>query len=283
MVDTPLAIQEIPLEEIHADDDFNCRGKIIAIDVVDLVKDIERQGLIQPIVISPYGDERRTETGKKYRLIAGYRRYTAHVVLKRATVPSIVRADMINDTDARILNLSENIQRKSLNILQEARAIEKLKMLGLTETHSAERLGKSRGWVQMRFMLLALPKEIQADVGLELITQTQIRELYSVFNRAGTEACYSAAKEIKQAKARGRTITVNPNLTKPTAKRRRSRSEIFILMEHLQESGIGNGIWTRCLAWTAGEISDIELYVTLEEYAKTKGINYSKPVENHNG
>jgi len=284
-----MLVENIPLNDIHDDDEFNCRGKITPIDVVDLAKDIARQGLIQPIILAPYPPEKVAETSKKYRLIAGYRRYTAFVILskeneesavKYGKIPSIVRSDMVNDTDARFFNLAENLQRSDLNVLQEAKAIEKLKNIGITDYDCAQRLGKSRGWVQIRFMLLGLPKEVQVEVALGNIVQTQIRELYTIFNKAGLEACFAAAKEIKEAKARGRVISVNPNKNiVRNSKHIRKRTEIFMLMENIQGSGIGNGLWTRCLAWAAGEIDDETLYMSLEDYASKNNLRYSRPTQ----
>jgi len=277
MSDT-MHVQDIKISEIHADDNFNCRGQITPINVVTLAKDIERQGLIQPVVLTEYSPEKQKETGCKYRLIAGFRRRMAHVVLKREKIPAIIRGGMVDDLDARFFNLAENLQREDLNILQEALALEKLKNLGVTETDCADRLGKSRGWVQIRYMLLSLPKEIHTEAALGNITQTQIRELYSIYKKGGQEAAFQAVREIKEAKARGRTnVSVNPNKNKPTVKRQRTRAEIFDLMEHIQESGIGNGIWTRCLAWAAGEITTLNVYDSLAEYAKAKGVRYTKP------
>ena len=54
-----MEIIKIPLEQIHMDEDFNCRGRIAAPDVVDLVQDIEKHGLLQPVTVqeNPEGSE----------------------------------------------------------------------------------------------------------------------------------------------------------------------------------------------------------------------------------
>ena len=202
----------------------------------------------------------------------------AHKVLERPTISAIIRADMVNDIDARFFNLAENLQRQDLNVLQEAKALQNLKNLGIGEDSCARKLGVSRGWVQIRYMLLELPIEIQHQVALKNITQTQVREVYSHFRRGGEEAAFAAAREIKEARAKGRgTISVNPHRKKKTAKIHHTRAEIFEMMEHIQTSGIGNGIWTRCLAWAAGEISALDLYSSLDTFAKKNGLEYLKP------
>jgi len=271
-----MQIQQIKMSEIHMDEEFNSRGVIAPIDVADLVRDIEKRGLIMPVTVAPYPPEMVAKTGKKYRLVAGYRRSTSCRVLGWTSIPAIIRADMVDEAEARLFNLSENVQRKELNILQEAVALAKLKALGVSRQDVAEKLGMSQGWVQMRFMLLDLPVEVQREVAAGLFTHAQIRELYTVFNQEGKESCFEAARLLKEAKSRGRKITVDPNKKKPSSKRHRTRSEIFEMMAMIQTS-LGNGLFTRCLAWAAGEISDADLYGDLKERATRDNKVFTPP------
>src|SRR5258706_4547785 len=164
-------IQELPLKDIFADTDFNCRGAIAPIDVVDLARDIDAHGLQQAIVVQPFKDPQY-----KYRIVAGYRRHKAFQVLQRETIPCNV-VDGLSDVQARIMNLSENLKRKDLNMLQEAKALEHLKNAGLTQDDVAREIGMSRGWTQIRFMILDLPKEIQYEVAAGFLSQQQVRDL----------------------------------------------------------------------------------------------------------
>ena len=265
----------IPLNDILADENFNCRGHIAPIDVVSLAKDIQERGLIQPVTVAPLPEGH--ESGKKYRLIAGYRRYTAHKVISKPDIDSIVREDMADEAAARFFNLAENLQRTDLTIVQEAKALVRLKEVGVGEVEAAERLNVSRGWIQIRYMLLALPVEVQAEVEAGYITQTQIRELYTIHKKYSEEELFAAVRKLKDAKITGKKdVTVNPNLTKPTAKRHRKRGEIQQMMDHIQVN-IGNGLHTRCLAWASGEISDSDLFDSIAEFADDNCINYIKP------
>jgi ParB family chromosome partitioning protein len=270
------AVLDVLLTDIHADIDFNCRGVIAPIDVVDLARSIDNQGLIQPVVISPYDEDKQKETGFKYLLIAGYRRYKAHQVLERKDIKSIVR-EGLNETSARILNLAENLDREDLNILQEAKAISRLKELNVTEMDTAKELNKSRGWVQVRFMLLDLPNEIQQEAAAGFLTQTDIRSLYSLGTR---DERLGAAKRIKEAKQRGqnkisKAVAV---VKKKSDKRVRKRPEIFSMMEHA--SGIiGNGLYSRAFAWCAGEISDHEFLMDIKIKAESDGLVYEIPAD----
>ena len=267
----------IPLEDIDADEEFNCRGAISPIDVVSLAKDILKRGLLQPVVVYEYTDEQKAARGKLYRLVAGFRRFTAFKVNESSVIPSTVQPWM-NEADARFLNLAENIQRKNLNILEEALALKPLHDMGISDYAAADQLGVSRGWCQVRFMLLKLPQEIQIDAAAGYIKQTNIRQLYAILRTAGKESCFESARKVKDATMAGKKIDVNPSRGKRGAKCHRKRSEIFEMMGHIQDR-LGNSLATRAMAWCAGEISTQDLYDSIKEYADEMGIDYSIPSE----
>lgn len=260
-VSTQNELHHIPLTDIHADDEFNCRGQIAPIDVAELAKDIEQNGLLQPVIICEYASEKQKETGYKYLLIAGYRRYKAHRALGRDVIPCLIKENT-DELTARIINLSENFQRKNLNLLQEAQAVKKLKDLGLNEIEVSKRLGMSRGWVQVRFIVLELPKHIQDECAAGMYSQLHIRDIYSHYLDRGEEGAYEVAKTIKARKARGETHVRAQKKAKPSTKRRRNNQEMYEMMNHMQET-IGNGLHTRALAWAAGEINSLELYESI--------------------
>jgi ParB/RepB/Spo0J family partition protein len=268
MTTTALQVVDIPLGEIHDDHSFNCRGPITPMDVVDLARDIQENGLIQPVVLMPHPD---LNCGFRYLLIAGYRRYMAHRVNKADTIPSIIRHEMRDLAKARVFNLSENIKRKDLNLLQESLAIAKLHQLGYSREATATALGMSPGWVQVRFMVLELPHEIQQEIAAGWITQSQVRDLYSHLKASGKTGSFNAVKKMKDAKLAGRKgvrVRIEEDKKKQLkSKRVRKRPEIFEVMGAIQDT-MGNGLWTRALAWCAGEITTEEFQLDLVEYAR---------------
>ena len=281
-----MAVQvSIPLSEIHYDENFNCRGRIAPIDVIDLAKDIRLRGQLQAVLLSPYNEEEQKELGFKYRLIAGYRRFTAHEVLSQgrdgdtrfSSIDCVIRDDMRDEAEARFLNLAENIQREDLNIVQEARALKKLEELGITETDAADRLGKSRGWVQVRYMLLRLPNDVQDEVRAGMVTQTDIRDLYSIFSTAGEGPTREAVKLLKQAKQSGRKGVRVKTPKKKISKSHRKRGELFAMQDHIREQ-FGNGEMTVLLAWAAGEVDEADLHLALKTKAIDIGIPYKMPI-----
>lgn len=273
-------IREVKISEVFIDEDFNCRGFIAPIDVVDLAKDIDRQGLIQPVLVCELSDELKAKfPGYTKRLLAGFRRFKAHIVLKRETIPAVVRFEVVAEADARILNLAENLHRKDLNVLQEAKAIRPLFIMGLTEDKVAVRLGQSRGWVQIRAMLLKLPEEVQKEVEAGMIGHVNIRELYQIHKAGNMDNLYRAVRDIKDKKLRGiKKVTVNPNIVcgdQAENKRLRDKKEMERLTEFLVKRGL-RGLHTRCIAWCAGHISMADLIIDIKAYADDNGLPWTE-------
>ena len=268
-------VTDIPLEEILDDENFNCRGKIMPMDVVDIAKDIERQGLIQPVTVCPMKDPRFPT--KKYRLLAGFRRFMAHRVLKRGTIRAMLKEFALTEIDARLINLAENLQRRDLNVVQEAKALQGLINLKITENEIAQRLGQSRGWVQIRAMLLKLPEDVQKEVQAGVISHTNIRELYMIHRTGNQEALFKMVRILKDAKLRGvRRATVHPEKYKLDKKMLRDKKEIERMTEHLVDT-IGSGLYTRTLAWASGNITLDQLFTHIENYADQNGLSYTRP------
>jgi ParB family chromosome partitioning protein len=266
-------ILDIPVSDIHCDEvDFNCRGVITPMEVMELADSIKKKGLLQPVVVIPYGEEKVKATGFKYLLIAGYRRFTAMTkILRLESIQASVQENM-SEVEARAINLTENLQRKDLNLLQEAKALEKMYKAGLSEAECGEQVGKCRSWVQTRFNLLKLPEDIQNEVAAGIFVQSQVKDLYTVMHRYGLDKTYEVARKFKDARLKGQgTILERAKLKgKRKAKILRKKGEMLQLIDHLGET-IGMGLHTRVLAWSAGEISDIDLEFSIKEWDDTHG------------
>jgi ParB family chromosome partitioning protein len=253
----------LKLKEIHANANFNCRGEIAPIDVVDLMRDIQAVGrLIQPVCVRVYSEAEQKIFHMKYSLVAGFRRYLACKLLNWEELPCLVDEHM-TETEARLINLKENLKRKDLNILQEAKSIEQFHYLNYNETSIAHDLGMSLGWVQVRRRLLQMAPEIQAVAAAGLLTQTQINQIYAMPIAKRIEA----VKAIKLSKERGekKTTLITQKLSdNKNTKRARSRREIMVLQATIYNT-VGPNLLTRMLGWSTGEVADGEFY---EELAK---------------
>ncbi len=273
LVQSDRKVFDVPLVDIYSDDDFNCRGKIIPHDVIDLARSIEEGGLDQPIMIQEWN---KIE-GKKYRIISGHRRFLAHIVLKKTSILAFL-VTVENEFAARKKNLDENLKRKNLNLLQEAKALLPFIMAKWTEAFIAEYLGQSRGWVQARAALLTLPDDIQQEAAAGFLTQEQVKQLATLTKNP--EHLYAAVRKIKAAKMNGQKgpIRAVPKKTNALKKRLRTREEIFERMEFFMDI-IGPDFYSRCMAWAAGEISDFELYRDFKNVCGERGITWDIPAQ----
>jgi ParB/RepB/Spo0J family partition protein len=80
-----------------------------------------------------------------YQTVVGECRYWASVKAKKETVPATVRS--VSNEQAEIIQNIENLQRKDLSVLAQARSFERLVTKGLTGDEIAIEVGKSPQWV----------------------------------------------------------------------------------------------------------------------------------------
>lgn len=273
-------VVEINMNDIYVDEEFNCRGRIPPASVIELAENIEKRGLLYPVVVRTWSDpNKHFPGGKKHSLVAGFRRYTAFKILERESIPSYVRVDMLDDP-ARIENLEENLLREDLNILQEARAIEPL-----MKTYDLDKIGRmfgrSKGWAYVRAQLLLMPYEIQQEAAAGTINQTHIKDLAKL----PKEKQFEAVRSIKERKLSGEKARTSIKSKKPFKKRVRQREELFEMQDYIREtfgegkvSNLGDPFKLACriLGWAAGEVSDFELHC---EFRNVLHGNYHIPEE----
>ena len=118
----------------------------------DLAQSIRAVGVLQPIIVA--------QSGERYTIIAGERRYRASRLAEKTEIPAIVR-DWDEQTRLEAA-LIENLQRDNLNPIEEAMGVRRLMdETGLTQEQAAERLGKSRPAVANLLRLLTLPDAVR--------------------------------------------------------------------------------------------------------------------------
>lgn len=138
----------------------------------ELSKSIEKNGVIQPILVRPV-------TGGAYQIVAGERRWRAARMAGLTEVPVVIRE--MSDEDAAVFALIENLQREDLNPVEEAEGIRSLiEEFGMTQEEAADRVGKSRTAVTNTLRLLKLPADILSMVAKGKITAGHARALISL-------------------------------------------------------------------------------------------------------
>ena len=135
----------------------------------DLADSIRSSGLIQPIVV-------RSIPGG-YELLAGERRWRAAQRAGLHEIQAIVRDD-IDDQEAVVLGLIENLQRESLTPIETAYGLKELSgRLSLTHAQAAQRIGKSRVYVTNFLRLLNLCEAVQDEVNAGRLSMGHARAL----------------------------------------------------------------------------------------------------------
>ena len=140
----------------------------------DLANSIKQHGIIQPLVVRRLGD--------KYEIIAGERRYKAAQIAGLVSVPGIVAN--VNDQSSAEIALVENVQRKDLSAIEEARSYRNILDAGdMTQDELAKRMGLSQSAIANKLRLLNLSNEAQQALLDGKISERHARSLLSVSDK----------------------------------------------------------------------------------------------------
>lgn len=189
--------------------------------IKELAESIEKNGLLQPIVVRPMADG-------KYQIIAGERRYRAFKKLGKEVIPAIVRD--YKDEEVDKLQLVENVQREDLNPYDEAIAYLKLKeKYGLKQDDIAKAVGKSRPYISNMTRLLSLEDEILEMLKKGEITVSHAKLILSVETK---EERLKLAHKIKDA---GLTVRHTEERTRKPKKAKPEDIYIKDIRERLED------------------------------------------------
>ncbi|PRC90638.1 ParB/RepB/Spo0J family partition protein [Solimicrobium silvestre] len=126
--------------------------------LAELAASIKAQGVMQPILVRPVGEQSSGEI--KYEIIAGERRFRASQMAGLTEVPVLVKD--VDDQAAAAMALIENIQREDLNPLEEAQGLQRLiNDFHFTHEQTAHAVGRSRSAVSNLLRLLNLASPVQ--------------------------------------------------------------------------------------------------------------------------
>ena len=126
----------------------------------ELAENIGKQGLLQPITVRPATTPATLQAGTQlYEIVCGERRYRACSLLRMETIPCIVRE--MTDEEALDAMITENMQRRDVDPIEEAVAFNLLAGRGQTTKELALRFGKSEKYVRDRMRLSNLIQPLQ--------------------------------------------------------------------------------------------------------------------------
>jgi ParB family transcriptional regulator, chromosome partitioning protein len=171
-VDTSI-IEQIEIKMIHPSS-FAVRDKFqkYCEDDESLIISIREHGLIQPILIRPLSHG--------FEIVAGHRRYQACKSLRWRFIPCKI-CEMTNK-QAFEIQLSENIQRKSMDPIEEAEAFRRYVIDfgwgGVSDL--AKKIGKSEEYVSHRIQLLKLSEETQKKIASNMLNVSKAIEISTI-------------------------------------------------------------------------------------------------------
>lgn len=166
LLDTPARMTQVPLRVVAANP-VNPREDIG--DLSDL-ESMRTVGQLQPCAVvtraaflAIYSEHADVVGSADYVVVAGSRRRLAAEKLGLATLDIVVRDVLATDRATFYsASVSENIDRRNFDALEEARAVEHLAKECGSGTRAGELLGRSKGWISQRLALLKLSSEMQA-------------------------------------------------------------------------------------------------------------------------
>ena len=139
--------------------------------LIELSESIKQFGVLQPILVQKKDDY--------YEIIAGERRWRAAKLAGIKEVPVIIKD--FTEQEVVEISLIENIQRESLNPIEEAHAYKRLmEEFHLRQDEIAERVSKSRTAVTNSMRLLKLDDRVQQMVVDEMLTTGHVRTLLAL-------------------------------------------------------------------------------------------------------
>jgi len=134
----------------------------------ELSASIKQHGVIQPLVLR--------KNGEKYEIIAGERRYKAAMMAGLASVPAVIA--QIDDKTSAEVAVVENVQRKDLTAIEEAKSYRALLDLGyMTQEQLARKMGLSQSAIANKLRLLSLANEVQDAIMDNKISERHARSL----------------------------------------------------------------------------------------------------------
>ena len=194
----------------------------------ELASSIEKNGVIQPVVVRPD----KSNEGK-YQIIAGERRWLAAQKAGLHEIPIIILD--LDDNESLEVAIVENIQRDDLNVIEEAKAYERLhKEFDYDHEKIARFMSKSRSHVSNTLRLLTLPSDVVAMIEEGLITAGQARPLVGVANAT------NIAEQIISKKLSARSVENLVRTNKGPQKSGQIRVDANVLEEQRQmEENLG--------------------------------------------
>jgi ParB family transcriptional regulator, chromosome partitioning protein len=239
------SVSALPIDQIDANP-FQPRTDFNAEELESLAESIRVQGVLQPILVRSH-----PTLPERYQIVAGERRFRAAMQAGLTEIPTILR-DM-DDSDAAVVALVENLQRQDLNAIEEAEGYQRLLVdFGLTHESLGLAVSKSRSHIGNTIRLLKLPDPVLRDVRSGSLSSGHARALINAPNpEALAEQILKRGMSVRQAEALvNKAVVARGEPRQPTAK----KLDVAAL-EHRVSEAIGTRVTITTTRKGGGEIS----------------------------
>lgn len=174
-------------------------------DISGLVASIKEHGLLEPIIVRP--------VGKRFEVVAGNRRLRACKLLRYRRVKCVVTG--LDDSEAYEVALVENVQRRTLDPLEEAMAFRSYcqKFGWGSQTKLARKLGKSQEYISHRLKLLELPEGVKEELRSGRLNPTAAQEMAWLKSEGSRAAALEMVKDNRMNTRSVRRLVQHLNAT----------------------------------------------------------------------
>lgn len=219
-------LQQLPVEFLQRGQ-YQPRRDLNPEALHELANSIAAQGVMQPIVVRPVGDDR-------YEIIAGERRWRATQQAGLDSIPAIVRN--VSDEATIAMALIENIQREDLNAMEESLALLRLQdEFSLTQQQVADAVGKSRSAVTNLMRLASLEPAVQQQLERGELELGHAKCLLGLEGNAQISAARTVAANAMTVRQTEALIKKLQNPSAPSTATTTTNPDIDRLQEELSE------------------------------------------------
>lgn len=228
-------------------------------DFETLVNSIREHGLLQPILIRPLAHS--------FEIVAGHRRFQACRTLRWRFIAAKIRE--LSDKQAYEVQLTENIQRKSMDPIEEAEAFRRYVVDfgwgGVSEL--ARKIGKSEEYVSHHMQLLKLPEDVREKIANRSLNVSQAIEIAQIPPGKQTVVMSQAINE---------NLTVRQIRELKTTFREEDGPELTAPARGLSRSYVIAGKASLTLKITLARLDDLinEVHGTIEPDKRAEIINF---------
>ncbi len=203
--------------------------------IEELARSIETHGIIQPIMVRPFGEG--------YEIVAGERRWRAARRASLKQVPCIIRE--LSEEQNMLIAIIENMQREDLNPMEEAEALNQMiTNFGMTQEEVSKSVGKSRPYITNALRLLKLPSEVQELVVQGDLTNGHARAIAGI--KEVKRQVNLANKIVREGLSVRETETLasqeNESINKPAKAKPRAKNREITDMEEELKSALGTKV-----------------------------------------